>query len=43
LELSSELKGEVWKKIQFGVRRRGLSLVIFFLVLFSMGGVIVLQ
>jgi hypothetical protein len=43
LELSSELKGGVWKKIQPGVRRRGLSLVIFFLVLFSIGGVIILQ
>jgi len=43
LELSSELKGGVWKKIQLGVRRRGLSLVIFFLVLFSIGGVIILR
>ncbi len=43
LELSSELEGGVLKKMQPGVKRSGLSLVIFFLVLFSIGGVIILR
>lgn len=43
LELSSELEGGTLKKMQPGVKRRGLSLVIFFLVLFGIGGVIVLS
>ena len=42
LELSSELKGGVWKKCIPGVRCRGLYLVIFFLVLFNIGGAIIL-
>lgn len=42
LELTSELEGGVLKKMQPGVRRRGLSLVIFFLVLFNIGGAIIL-
>ena len=43
LELSSELEGGILKKMQPGVKRRGLSLVIFFLVLFGIGGVIILR
>jgi len=43
LELSSELKGGLEKKEQAGVRHRGLSLVIFFLVLFGIGGTIILK
>jgi hypothetical protein len=43
LELSSELEGGVLKKMQLGVKRRGLSLVILFLVLFNIGGVIILR
>ena len=43
LEISSELKGEPYKKLQSGVKRRGLSLVIFFLILFGIGGTIILK
>ena len=43
LELSSELEGGVLKKMQPGVKRHGLSFVIFFLVLFGIGGVIILR
>ena len=43
LELTAELKGGHWKEEQPGVRRRGVSLVIFFLVLFSVGGSIVFR
>lgn len=43
LELSAELEDKRWKKLQPGLRRRGLSLVIFFLILFCIGGVIILR
>lgn len=43
LELSSELEGGVLKKMQSEVRRCGLSLVIFSLVLFNIGGAIILM
>jgi len=43
LELSSELGGGVLKKMHFGMKRRGLFLTIFFLVLFILGEVIILR
>ncbi len=43
LELTAELKGKAWKKLQPETRRRGSSLVIFFLVLFNIGGTLVLK
>lgn len=43
LELTAELKGGAWKKLQPETRRRGASLVIFFLVLFSIGETLVLR
>jgi len=41
LELSAELKG--WWKVQPRMRRRGLFLTIFFLILFGIGGVLILR
>jgi len=43
LELSSELEGGALKIMLPSIRRRGLFLVILFLVLFGIGGVIILR
>lgn len=42
LELNSELEGGLSKKLQPGVRYRGSSFAIFFLILFGIGGMIIL-